>query len=131
MNKSRNYFGGKEFLHELRISRKLKKRILIGTLLLGILAIIGFSFLMENFEIFDKPTETELKMECDYDGLRKIRMTEMTGNATLNRSIHIYASDCNYDKNIEAEPIFVASTSFIKPKDVNFEWRGFDTLTIR
>ncbi len=95
------------------------------------MAIIGFFVLLANFEIFDEPTETELKVECDYEGLRKVKMTEMTGNATSNRSIHIYATDCNSEEKIEPEPIFVASAGFIKPKDVNFEWKSFDTLTIK
>ncbi len=86
---------------------------------------------MANFELFDEPTETELKAECDYEGLRRVKMTEMTGNATANRSIHIYATDCNYNGEIEPEPVFVASAGFIKPKDVNFEWKSFDTLTIK
>ena len=109
----------------------MTKKILIGILIFGLLAIIGFAVFMANFEIFDEPTETKLKVECDYEGLRKVKMTEMTGNATANRSIHIYATDCNYDENIEPEPIFVASAGFIKPKDVSFEWKSFDTLTIK
>ena len=111
------------------------KKIVIGILLLGIFAFVGYIIFMANFDIFDEPTETELKTECDYEGLRKVKMTEMTGNATLNRSIHIYAMDCNinYEKNKDenSEPIFVASAGFIKPKDVCFEWRNFDTLTIK
>mgnify|MGYP006128678375 CR=1 FL=1 len=107
------------------------KKILIGIFLLGIIAIIGLFVFMANFEIFDEPTETELKVECDYEGFRKVKMTEMTGNATANRSIHIYATDCNYEEKIESEPIFVASSGFIKPKDVSFEWKGLDNLTIR
>jgi len=109
----------------------LIKKVLIGIFLLGIIAIIGFFIFMANFEIFDEPTETELKVECDYESLRKVKMTEMTGNATLNRSIHIYATDCNYDENINPELIFVASAGFIKPKDVSFKWKSFDTLTIQ
>jgi hypothetical protein len=109
----------------------LIKKILIGILLLGIVAVIGFFVFMANFQIFDEPTETELKAECDYEGLRKVKMTEMTGNATTNRSIHIYATDCNYNDEIKPEPIFVASAGFIKPKDVSFEWKSFDTLTIK
>jgi len=109
----------------------LIKKILFGTLIFGLLAIIGFAVFMANFEIFEEPTETELKVECDYEGLRKVKMTEMNGNATANRSIHIYATDCNYDENIEPETIFVASAGFIKPKDVSFEWKSFDTLTIK
>ncbi|MFI1770279.1 hypothetical protein [Thalassobellus citreus] len=107
------------------------KKILIGILLLGFIAIIGFVVLMANFELFDEPTETELKAECDYEGLRKIKMTEMTGNATTDRSIHIYATDCNYNGEIEPEPIFVASAGFIKLRDVSFEWKSLDTLTIK
>ena len=76
------------------------KRIIIGILIVGLLAIIGFAVFMTNFEIFDEPTETELKVECDYEGLRKIKMTEMTGNATADKSIHIYATNCNYDESI-------------------------------
>ena len=85
---------------------------------------------MANFEIFDEPTETELKAECDYDGLRKIKMTQETGNATTNRSIIIYATECDNEEKY-SELIFVASAGFIKPKDVDFEWKNFDTLTIR
>jgi hypothetical protein len=109
----------------------LIKKILIGILLLGFITIIGLLIFLANFEIFDEPTQTELKAECDYESLRKVKMTEMTGNATANKSIHIYATDCNYDENKEPEPIFVASAGFIKPKDVSFEWKNFDTLTIR
>jgi hypothetical protein len=109
----------------------LIKKILFGILLLGIIAIIGYLVFMANFELLDEPTETELKAECDYEGLRKVKMTEMTGNATANRSIHIYASDCSYNDKIEPEPIFVASAGFIKPKDVSIEWKSFDTLTIK
>jgi hypothetical protein len=109
----------------------LIKKIVIGISLLGIIALIGFFIFMANFEIFDEPTETELKTECDYEGLRKVKMTEMSGNATANKSIHIYATNCNYDEKIEAVSIFVASASFIKSKDVSFEWKSFDTLTIK
>ena len=107
------------------------KRIFNGILLFGTLALIGFFVFFINFELFDEPIETELKAECDYKGLRKVKMTEMTGNATANRSIHIYATDCNYNGDIKPESIFVASAGFIKPKDVNFEWKSFDTLTIK
>jgi len=129
--KPRNEIIHKTVVHKLKTELKLIRNILIGILLLGIISVIGFFVFMVNFELFDEPTETELKAECDYEGLRKIRMTEMTGNATANRSIHIYATDCNYDEKIKTESIFVASAGFIKPKNVNFEWKTFDTLTIR
>ena len=107
------------------------KKILIRIFLLGIIAIIGYIVFVANFDIFDEPTETELKAECDYEGLRKVKMTEIAGNASANRSIHIYTTDCIYNSEIEPEPIFIASAGFIKPKDVNFEWKNFDTITIR
>lgn len=107
------------------------KRIIVGILVFGITAVIGYIFFMANFEIFGEPTETELKAEYDYEGLRKIKMTEISGNAATNRSIHIYATECKYEENQNVEPIFVTSSSFIKPEDVNFEWKTFDTLTIK
>ncbi|MBW8358226.1 MAG: hypothetical protein K0M63_00315 [Weeksellaceae bacterium] len=58
-------------------------------------------------------------------------MTETTGNATANKSIHTYATECNNEGIIEHEPIFLASAGFIKSKDVSFEWKNFNTLTIR
>ena len=132
---SRSYliptYASRDVVHKLKNELKLIKKLLIGILLLGIISIIGYFVFMANFEIFEEPTETELKAECDYEGLRKVKMTEMTGNATANRSIHIYVTDCNYDEKIAPEPIFVASAGFIKPKDVSFEWISFDTLIIR
>ena len=107
------------------------KNLLLGILIVGLLAIFGYIIFMANFNIFDEPTETELRTECDYEGLRKVKMTQRTGNATANSLIHIYATDCNYNGNIEPEPIFVASAGFIKPEDVSFEWKSFDTLTIQ
>ena len=79
--------------------------------------------------MFDESVERELKTECDYEGLRRVKMTEMSGNATLNRSIHIYVDRCDYNSN-DKESIFVASSGFIKPKDVTFSWKSFDTLSI-
>ena len=89
---------------------------------------------MANFEIFDEPTETELKLECDDSGLRKITMYEFGGNATTNKSILIKSSDCNAklysDELINSELIFSATLPNIKNTDVNFEWKSFDTITI-
>ncbi|WKK75267.2 hypothetical protein QYS49_27470 [Marivirga salinae] len=118
-------------VHKRKHGSALIRKILVGILLLAIIAVIGFFAFMANFEVFDEPIETELKVECDYEGLRKVKMTEMTGNATLNSSIHVYATTCEYDESDEHESIFVASSGFLKPKDVNFEWKSFDTLTIR
>jgi len=89
---------------------------------------------MSNFEVFDQPVETELKVECDYEGLRKVSMHELNGNATANNSIQIKISDCGVDhyskKEIKSELVFSASLSNIKQSDVSFEWKNFDTITI-
>ncbi|WP_055446233.1 hypothetical protein [Lacinutrix mariniflava] len=111
------------------------KKIVFGILILGVIAIIGYLILMANFDIFNAPTETELKLECDDSGLRKITMYEVSGNATTNKSILIKSSDCNAklysDELINPELIFSATLPNIKNSDVNFEWRNFDTITIR
>lgn len=90
---------------------------------------------MANFEIFGEPIKTELKMECDDSGLRKVSMYESSGNATANNSILIKSSDCNVDlysnELINSELIFSASSCNIKQSDVTFEWKNFDTITIR
>ena len=90
---------------------------------------------MANFDIFDAPTETELKTECDYEGLRKITMLELKGNATTNNSILIKSSDCNVelysDELINSELIFSVNSPNLKSTDVNFEWKTFDTLIIK
>ena len=116
-------------------SLELTKKILIGILLLGIIAIIGFFVFMANFEIFGEPVKTELKMECDDSELRKVSMYESSGNATANNSILIKSSDCNVDlysnELINSELIFSASSCNIKQSDVTFEWKNFDTITIR
>jgi hypothetical protein len=86
---------------------------------------------MANFQIFDDPVETELKTECDYEGLRKIIMSESGGNAVTRTSIHISVTDCKYEEKPNEEFIFVVDAPNIKPKDVNFNWKTFDTVTIR
>ena len=90
---------------------------------------------MTNLEIFDEPIETQLKLECDGSGLRKVSMYELSGNATTNKSILIKSSDCNAklysDELINPELIFSATSPNIKSSDVNFEWKNFDTITIR
>ena len=105
------------------------KNLIIGVLIIGLLSIIGYGFFIQNFDIFADPVETKIKSECDYEGLRKIEMIEISGNAATNRSIQISATDCN-SNNIYSEQIFVASASFIEPSDVIFNWKNFDTLTI-
>jgi len=108
----------------------LVKKVIFGFFLLVIIGIIVYFLFITNFKIFDNPAETTLKVECDYEGLRKIKMTEVSGDATANGSIHIYASDCNYEESTNLENIFVADAPNIEPSDVSFEWKGFDTLTI-
>jgi hypothetical protein len=89
---------------------------------------------MENFEIFDTPKEIYIKTECDYEGLRKVTMFELNGNATTNNSLLIKSSDCNVelysDDLINSELIFSVSSPNIKRSDLSFKWKNFDTLTI-
>ncbi|MFI2743571.1 hypothetical protein ACG2LH_12585 [Zhouia sp. PK063] len=92
--------------------------------------IVGGIIFIANFKLFDDPIETELKVLCDYDGLRKVKMIEVSGNATLNPSIQIYAMECDYNDHKKPETIFIASAGYIQPKDVNFEWKNFDTIII-
>ena len=110
------------------------KKILIGILLVGIIAIIGFFVFMANFQLFDEPTHSELSADCDYEGLRQISMFELKGNATTNNSILIKSSDCIIDiysdELINSELIFAVSSSNLQRLDVSFKWKGFDTLTI-
>jgi hypothetical protein len=112
----------------------LIKKLLIGILLLGIITIIGFFIFTANFEIFDKPKETYIKTECDYEGLRKVTMFELNGNATTNNSLLIKSSDCNVelysDDLINSELIFSVTSPNIQRSDLDFKWKGFDTLTI-
>jgi len=95
----------------------------------------SYAIFMANFDIFDASTESELKTECDYEGLRKITMLELKGNATTNNSILIKSSDCNVelysDKLINSELIFSVDSPNLKSTDVNFEWKTFDTLIIK
>ena len=86
---------------------------------------------MANFQIFDDPVETELKTECDYEGLRKIIMSESGGSAVTRTSIHISVTDCKYEEKPNEEFIFIVDAPNIKPKDVSFNWKTFDTVTIR
>ncbi|MFH4965681.1 hypothetical protein V8G69_11830 [Gaetbulibacter sp. M235] len=111
---------------------KNKRKTTILILLGGIITIIGFGIWFTNFGLFEKPIELLIKQECDYEGLRKVAMYELNGNATANNSIQITASDCNYPTEIEnSELIFSASLANIKTTDISFEWKSFDTLTIK
>ena len=106
------------------------KNIIIGLSLLVLIATIGFIVFSFNFKIFDEPTETQLKVECDQKGLRKIRMTKLSGNATVEESIHIYASSCGEKVTDSDESIFIATSSSFGKNEVSFEWKSIDTVII-
>ncbi|AXP81574.1 hypothetical protein CJ739_2501 [Mariniflexile rhizosphaerae] len=108
----------------------MNKKILIGTLI-GVILFSFFGFWISGFFLFESPNELIIKKECDYEGLRKVVMYELNGNAVTNGAIHISASDCSENKIENSELIFTVSSSNIKISDVNFEWTSFDTLTIR
>lgn len=110
------------------------KKLIIGVLLLAIITIVCVFIYMKNFELFDEPKEVQIKTECDFEGLRKITMFELKGNATTNNSLLIKSSDCNVelysDDLINSELIFSVSSPNIQRSDLNFKWKDFDTLTI-
>ena len=58
-------------------------------------------------------------------------MYELNGNAVTNGAIHISASDCFENKIENSELIFTVSSPNIETSDINFEWKSFDTLTIK
>ncbi len=68
---------------------QMQKRRKTGIILFGITILTGFKYFIATFSIPGEPKEHELKTECDYEGLRKVRMTKIDGNATTNNSIHI------------------------------------------
>lgn len=105
------------------------KNIIIGFLIITLIGSVGYFVYIINFQIFPDHEEIIVKEECDYDGLRKVTMEEIGGNATTNKSIQISATNCT-SKNEYSEKILIVSASFIKPSDVSFKWKGFDTLTI-
>jgi len=109
----------------------LKKKIIIGVLFIGLILISIFGFWASSFVLFESPTELIIKKECDYEGLRKVVMYELNGNAVTNGTIHISASDCFENKIENSEIIFTVSSPNITTTDLNFEWKNFDTLTIK
>lgn len=117
------------------MKKKLKeviKHIITGFIIILFLATLGFVLFLGSFEIFEEPQHADLQQKCDNKDLRNIKMIEVLGNATVNNSIQIYASNCAFGDNNNGKPelIFIASAPFINPKDVYFEWKNFDTLTI-
>ncbi|PNW25017.1 hypothetical protein [Formosa algae] len=108
----------------------MNKKILTGTLI-GIILISIFGFWASSFFLFESPKELIIKKECDYEGLRKVVMYELNGNAVTNGTIHISASDCFENKIENFELIFTVSSPKIETSDINFEWKSFDTLTIK
>jgi len=109
----------------------LKKKILVGIILIGIISIIGYFAFMSSFELFARVPVSKVKEECDYDGLRKAVMNELNGNAVTNGTIYISVSECADIDFEDSELIFSVSSSNISQKDINFQWKSFDTLTIK
>jgi len=108
----------------------LTKKILIGIVLLGIASIIGYFVFMANFELYARVPVSQIKEECDYDGMRKVGMYELTGNSVTNGTIYISVSDCDEILFEDSETVFSVSSSYISTKDINIKWKNFDTLTI-
>ncbi len=84
---------------------------------------------MQNFQIFDEPNELRIKQECDYEGLRKITLSKIEGNAVTNNTFKIISSNCD-EKNTKSEILFIVSSSHLTKKEIDFNWKSFDTLII-
>lgn len=100
--------------------------IVIGLI---IVSVMGFWF--SSFFLFQTPKELLIKKECDYEGLRKVIMYEVNGNAVTNGAIHMSASHCLEEVDANSELIFSVTSPNIRSKDIDFEWKNFDTLTIQ
>ena len=108
----------------------MKKKLLIGILLLGITSIVGFFIFIANFELFARVPVSKIKEECDKNGIRKVAMYELSGNATTNGTIYISVSKCDEIDFEDSELIFSVSSSNISQKDIKFKWKNLDTLKI-
>jgi len=86
---------------------------------------------MGNFELFARVPVSQIKAECDYEGIRKVVMNELNGNAVTNGTIYISVSKCAEIDFEDSELIFSVSSSNISQKDINLKWKSFDTLTIK
>lgn len=110
---------------------KLIKKVLIGIISLMIISSLGYSFFISNFQLFVRVPVSQIKAECDYEGLRKVIINELSGNAVTNRTVYISVSECMEIDFEDSELIFSASYSNLNQKDINFEWRSLDTLIIK
>jgi len=61
--------------------------------------------------------------------LRKATIYELNGNTVTK--VHITVSDCYERKLCNSEIIFPVSSSNLAAMDLIFEWKSFDTLTIK
>ena len=109
---------------------KRRKIIVIAIFLIGLILVSGFGLWISNISLFEGSEELLIKQECDYEGLRKVGMYEVNGNAVTNNSIHIYVSDCKETQINNFEKIFTVSSSNIQRTDLDFKWKNFDTIII-
>jgi hypothetical protein len=108
----------------------LIKKTVIGILIFGLIAVIGFFVFVANFDIFESPKVSILKTECDYKGLRRVILSRTNGNAVTNSSIEITVTKCDSINSENIETIFIADSPNLKENDVKFKWKNLDTLTI-
>ena len=106
------------------------KKIILILLIIVLIGIFSFNIFIQNFEIFGKPNRIEIEAECDYEGMRKITLYKIEGNAVTNNGFILVSSYCD-EKNLSSEILFSASSSNLSEKNIYFKWKSFDTVEIK
>jgi len=112
---------------------KPKYRNILVILSISILGLtIGLIVFTVNFNIFDEPVQNIIRTECDHMGIKQASVFTLTGNATLNPSIHVSTElGCNdYNEHKNSKIIFTADNGRIEGDEVDIKWTSFDTLTV-
>lgn len=98
---------------------------------LATLGILGYAIFISNFSLFGGLKEEVIIQACDHDGLRRAKLYKLSGNATVNPSVHISIGRCGDNNNLSAvRKIFTAERSNIKDREVTIKWISFDTLLV-
>lgn len=105
------------------------KYILILILITSVFVAVTF---LGQFTLFEEPKVIEHKSDCDYDGIRAVRTELISGNATLNRSLHIGLTECG-DSYIELqdEDIFFIADGNPSIHDVEVHWLNYCAIKIQ
>jgi hypothetical protein len=81
--------------------------------------------------MFNAPDKKVLAYKCDYEGLRRVEVYRIDGNAVTNPSIHVSVQlGCDNTDRKDEKTIFTANNSSMTDTDVKMNWATFDTLAI-